>query len=508
LPRLSRHRDALTPFALDTTTNNDTHHQQQGDFNLTNAQDGLLASAFLVGLLVASPLFSDAAKHTSAFRLIALGTAAWVVAVVGCALAPGFLTMMLCRALTGVGEAAFVALAAPFVDDYSPPGRKASWLACFYLCIPCGFALGYLLGGAVAPLLGWRAAFLAEALLMMPFVVFSATAAPPHLCGSREGDPRDDPTAPHSVRDAWAELRRDSQAVLSHRLWRWSCAGYVPYTAVLGAYAFWGPKAGRAIFGLDPRRADAVFGAVTVATGVGGSAFGGLLLDKLGGTARAAAGICSFAAAGGMVLALLAFLAAPTFAWFVATFAAAELAMFSSQAPVGALGLWSVPPGLRPLGISLTTTAIHLLGDVPSPPLVGWLQSALERGVTEGGGGGEGGGGDDEAHARGQKWRLSMAAVTVLLALASAAWARAAGIAGTPGAPDYNSSSNSSSARRAEEEEEEEEEGTGVEAAAGAVVGAAAAGAAAAAPSPEARPLLVSSPGAGGGSSSRDSRGS
>lgn len=44
------------------------------------------------------------------------------------------------------------------------------------------------------------------------------------------------------------------------------------------------------------------------------------------------------------------------------------------QAPVAALGMWTVPPSLRPLGASLMTVAIHALGDVPSPPLLGALQ--------------------------------------------------------------------------------------------------------------------------------------
>jgi predicted MFS family arabinose efflux permease len=470
----------------------------QGDFDLTNTQDGLLASAFLVGLLVASPLFSERAKHASAFRLIAWGTTVWVLAVTGCALSPGFVAMLLCRMFTGVGEASFVALAAPFVDDYAPREKKARWLAFFYLCIPVGFALGYLLGGAIAPIWGWRAAFLAEAALMLPFVAFAFLARPPHLAGSREEGPFEgDPTAPHTARDAFNELKRDATAVFAHPLWRWSCGGYVPYTAVLGAYAFWGPKAGRAIFALDGATADAVFGAVTVATGVGGSVSGGFLLDRLGGTARAAAAICSGAAAGGMVLALLAFLAAPTFAWFVALFAAAELAMFSSQAPVGALGLWSVPSALRPLGISLTTTAIHLLGDVPSPPLVGWLQTALERGVAgaAGGGGGESGGGEgggaEGALARGQKWRVSMSVVTLLLAVAAAAWARAARIAGTPGGPDYN---------QLQQQQEQEEEGdAGGRAEEGAAVATAAGG--------EAAALLLPSDGGGGEASSKAARG-
>jgi hypothetical protein len=40
----------------------------QGEFNLSNLQDGFLATAFLVGLLIASPIFSEACKHYSAFR--------------------------------------------------------------------------------------------------------------------------------------------------------------------------------------------------------------------------------------------------------------------------------------------------------------------------------------------------------------------------------------------------------------------------------------------------------
>ncbi|MCI23411.1 putative sphingolipid transporter spinster 2-like, partial [Trifolium medium] len=35
----------------------------QGDFNLNNFEDGILSSAFMVGLLVASPIFASLAKR-------------------------------------------------------------------------------------------------------------------------------------------------------------------------------------------------------------------------------------------------------------------------------------------------------------------------------------------------------------------------------------------------------------------------------------------------------------
>ncbi len=50
------------------------------------------------------------------------------------------------------------------------------WLATFYLCIPAGFAFGYVLGGIVHGSMGWqgdwRMAFVLESMAMLPFVLF------------------------------------------------------------------------------------------------------------------------------------------------------------------------------------------------------------------------------------------------------------------------------------------------------------------------------------------------
>ena len=59
-------------------------------------------------------------------------------------------------------------------DDAAPKASKSRWLAAFYLCIPVGYAAGYILGGVIAPALGWRAAFLLEAAAMLPFAAFCA----------------------------------------------------------------------------------------------------------------------------------------------------------------------------------------------------------------------------------------------------------------------------------------------------------------------------------------------
>lgn len=76
----------------------------------------------MVGLLASSPVFAEASKHRNGFRLIGTGLAVWTAAAAGCGLAPGFASLLLCRMAVGVGEASFVALAAPFIG--AAPGRR------------------------------------------------------------------------------------------------------------------------------------------------------------------------------------------------------------------------------------------------------------------------------------------------------------------------------------------------------------------------------------------------
>lgn len=69
-------------------------------------------------------------------------------------------------------------------DDRAPQASKTLWLAAFYLCIPSGYAIGYLLGGLIATPLGWRAPFLLEAAIMVPFVGLCACLPPLKLVGT------------------------------------------------------------------------------------------------------------------------------------------------------------------------------------------------------------------------------------------------------------------------------------------------------------------------------------
>ncbi|XP_014510564.1 probable sphingolipid transporter spinster homolog 2 [Vigna radiata var. radiata] len=387
----------------------------QGDFKLSNFEDGVLSSAFMVGLLVASPIFASLAKSVNPFRLIGVGLSVWTLATLCCGFSFNFWSISACRMLVGVGEASFISLAAPFIDDNAPVSQKTAWLATFYMCIPAGYAVGYIYGGLVGSHFGWRWAFWVEAVLMSPFAILGFFMKPLQLKGFAPADSGKKlklETAGSETQDVNASNGKDETLSLkaefrdksTHETSGSKCAttiygqfsiflqdvkellldkvfvvnvlGYIVYNFVIGAYSYWGPKAGYSIYNMA--NADMMFGGITVVCGILGSLGGGFLLDFVNSTISNAFKLLSFATLTGGACCFGAFLFRSEYG-FCALFAVGELLVFATQAPVNYVCLHCVKPSLRPLSMALSTVAIHIFGDVPSSPLVGKVQDKIHN---------------------------------------------------------------------------------------------------------------------------------
>ena len=64
------------------------------------------------------------------------GFAVWVLGSVGCAFAPTFWVLILCRVVMGAGEASIITLSNPFIDDVAPPTQKTLWFGILNLVRP------------------------------------------------------------------------------------------------------------------------------------------------------------------------------------------------------------------------------------------------------------------------------------------------------------------------------------------------------------------------------------
>ncbi|KAI3957729.1 hypothetical protein MKW92_022696 [Papaver armeniacum] len=407
----------------------------QGDFNLTNSEDGLLPSAFMVGLLVASPIFPFLAKTCNKpFKLIGVGLLIWTIATACCGVTSRFWNIALCRMLVGVGEASFMSLASPFIDDNAPPAKKAFWIALFYMCIPVGIAVGYIYGGFVASHLNWRAAFFGEAILMLPFVLLCFFMEPLPLKGfasseatltqtvglelheikitevsdqgknivevsSTEGQSNNKTSRKTYLSkrtiNQISRFLKDLKVLLLDKVYIVSVSGYVAYTFVIGAYSYWGPKAGADIYHMT--NSDIFFGVITSVCGVCGTLAGGHLLDRMNSTIKNGFKLLTATTALGGICCFAAFCFKSTYG-FLVFFVLGQLFLFGAQGPVNFIYLHSVKPSLRPISLAISTIAIHILGDVPSSPLVGYLQ--------------------DHIH----KWRTTALILTSIFAVAAAIW--------------------------------------------------------------------------------------
>ncbi|KAL5753246.1 hypothetical protein ACOSQ2_023753 [Xanthoceras sorbifolium] len=379
----------------------------QGDFKLNNFQDGVLSSAFMVGLLVASPIFASLSKSYNPFRLIGVGLSVWTFATAGCGSSFDFWSIAICRMLVGVGEASFISLAAPFIDDHAPVAQKTVWLAMFYMCIPTGIAVGYVYGGFVGSHFNWRYAFWIEALLMLPFAILGFVMKPLQLKGFAPVESKkalasetaasltDEASNGHvSVGNEdisnqgsekisksmgvnqFSRFAKDMKVLLVDKVYVVNVLGYISYNFVIGAYSYWGPKAGYNIYHMN--NADMVFGGVTIVCGILGTLSGGLILDRMNATISNAFKLLSGATFLGAIFCFTAFCIKSLYG-FIALFAMGELLVFATQAPVNYVCLHCVKPSLRPLSMAISTVSIHIFGDVPSSPLVGVFQDHVNN---------------------------------------------------------------------------------------------------------------------------------
>lgn len=331
----------------------------QKEFGISNAELGTLETAFMLGYMLTSPIFGRLGDRYARKQLIAVGVALWSIATVVSGMTHGFWSMFAARVAVGVGEASYATLSPTIIDDLADRETKNRDLAIFYVAIPVGAALGYVLGGILDPLYGWRAAFKIAGGPGVALAGLMLLIAEP----ARKLD---------AASDARAQSSAVYRELLGNARYRGAVLGYVAQTFALGGFSAWAaPFLCRHLdFALES--GNKIFGYITVGTGLVGTAVGGALADRLAGEdrTRVALRVCAWSSAIAAPIALIALLASSP-AGFLIGLAAAELAIFTSVSPSNAAVLGSVRPETRASAMAASIFAIHLLGDLISAPVIG-----------------------------------------------------------------------------------------------------------------------------------------
>ncbi len=352
----------------------------KGAMGLSDTQLGWLWPAFMVVYMFTAPVFGVWGDRGSRTRPIALGVFIWSLATVLSGLARSYPQLLAGRALVGIGEAAYVAIAPALLADCFPAAGRGRVYAVLNMAIPVGAAFGYVLGGLIGHHFGWRAAFfvggvpgmlLALAVLWLP--------DPPR--GAQDAPTASVPAA--DVRGGLSGALAVYLGLMRRGPYMLLVLGYAAYTFALGGLGFWMPTFLERVRGVPAQEATSGFGAIVVVTGFLGTMAGGWLGDYC--LKRSREGYLWFAG----VVTLLAVpfaavaLSAPAPSLYYPAIVVAELLLFMSTGPINAAIVNIVSPLERASAVALSMFAIHLLGDVPSPPLIGYLSdvSSLGRAV-------------------------------------------------------------------------------------------------------------------------------
>jgi MFS family permease len=339
---------------------------------------GLLMTAFLVVYMLTSPLFGALGDRMPRLRLIAFGVAAWSLATTMGGLVGSFAMLFVARAAVGVGEAAYGTISPAVLADYFAPDRRGRVMAVFFCAIPVGSALGYVLGGLVDANFGWRAAFFVAGVPGILLALVALTVKDPPR-GASEGAP----AGPAAGQSKLASTLKAYGTLARNRQYVRTCAGLAAYTFALGGIVAWLPSFFERVRDVPHAQASSVPGAILVVTGLVGTFGGGWLGDRLLRRNRQAyllvSGIATLAA---VPFAILVF-TAPSPAVFWSATVVAEILLFASTGPISAVTVNLVPPAMRATAMAAQIFVIHLLGDVPSPWLIGRISdgSSLATGV-------------------------------------------------------------------------------------------------------------------------------
>jgi MFS transporter, Spinster family, sphingosine-1-phosphate transporter len=331
------------------------------DLELSDFQVGLLATAFMYSYFLIAPLFGWLGDKRPRYWVMSAGVALWSLATVVSGLARNYGTLILSRFGVGVGEAAYGAISPSLLTDLYPKSLRGRVFAIFFMAMPVGAALGYLLGGLLEKLVGWRMAFVVAGVPGLALALALLFLREP-----RRGTHDEPDEERFTLKDALVTLSRNSTYVIT-------VLGYCAYTFVLGGIAVWIPHYFEPYLGVKTADGNMVFGGITVAAGFIGTFLGGAWADRWARRSPDAylklSALSMFAALPIFVLVM----STSSFIWFCVWVFALEFLLFLSTSPVNAEIVNCVRPSIRATANAMGIFFIHLLGDAISPPLVGLI---------------------------------------------------------------------------------------------------------------------------------------
>jgi len=329
----------------------------QHEFHASDQQMGALGTAFFVFYMLAAPLTGWLGDRMRRKPLIITGATLWSLATLAAIWIHSYTTLYFRQALVGVGEATFGIFAPAVLSDFYPERDRNRVLSVFYVAIPVGAALGYLAGGQLGSIWGWRA----------PFFV---CALPGFLAAALYGWIGREPERGASDCIGPNLNRNTVLGLFTNPAFLTATFGLAALTFAVGGISWWMPEFLRRSAGMSMSTASLTVGATTVIDGIAGTLVGGWIAQVwLRTNHRALYLLSAWSVALTLPCGVLLFFGPR--AWAVPSLFAAEFFLFLNTGPLNTAIVNAVAAPVRATAISINLFCIHFFGDTFSPQIIG-----------------------------------------------------------------------------------------------------------------------------------------
>ncbi len=364
--------------------------QIQDEFHVSSEKIGLVTTAFIWCYVLAAPMVGPLADRFSRKWIVVAGGVLWSIATLLTAVTHSYTTLLIRHTIVGIGEASFGIIAPTIVADMFPEAKRGRILGIFYLALPVGAALGYIVGGAVGGAHGWRAPFYlagAPGLLLALAIAF----LPEVPRGIQDSIPETTTSRPHRRLELLAAAAQQSVLrylfpVLGFFVQMWdsfvglmrnkafwtATVGMGFMTFALGGISVWMPTFLVRERGYSVGTAGTMFGLILLFDGIVASLLGGWVGDKLLPRYKGAYYLVSAITLGLGIPVMMFALNATGVPMFIGILIAGFLLLFNTS-PLNTALINAVGSHIRAFALAVNIVMIHLLGDVPSSWIIGRL---------------------------------------------------------------------------------------------------------------------------------------
>lgn len=348
----------------------------QAEFKVNDEQMGALTMALFVTYMLTAPFTGWLGDRFRRKPLIVAGAVLWSLATLFTYYVHDYWSLYFRHALVGVGEATFTIFAPAVISDFFPARERNRILSIFYLAIPVGAALGYLVGGQLGERYGWRMPFFVGAIPGLLIAAAYALLASEPERGSSDVGPRP------AAKPPMDEIARRFRGLFRNPGYLCATLGMAMLVFAMGGISTWMPTFLHRFAGMSVAKAGTVLGGITVVDGLAGTAVGGWLAQRwLRSNHRALYLLSAWSMILTLPLAALVFFGPAK--WMIPALFGAEFFLFLNTGPLNAAIVNSVDAAVRSTAIALNLFLIHCLGDAFSPKIIGFIsdQSNMRIGL-------------------------------------------------------------------------------------------------------------------------------